>query len=405
MRVIVNRLVALGVKTGVGHYTAELVRCLPRHDDGDSIDRYPAGLVSQTARLYSRLRPLWQRKDTSPRAGPQPKPNRHRWLRLDLHRRGLNLLGEHFRRQCAREGYDLYHEPNFIPLPADCPTIVTLHDLSVLLHPEWHPADRVAQYERHFPAVLQRSVHFLTVSEFVRQEVIRKLGVPSQRVTRVYNGIRPKLARLPADVVAARLQALNLPSQYLLYVGTIEPRKNILTLLKAYCALSESLRREWPLLLVGSWGWNAREVADYLDSTARARGVRQLGYVADRDLPVIYNGARALIYPSCYEGFGLPPLEMMACGGAVLASTAGAVIETVGSRAHLIHPDDLDGWRRGLERVVRDDDWCAALRAGVEEVARPYTWERCAAETLGVYRRVCGQRRRHEQPPSQFRAA
>lgn len=389
MRVIVNRLVALGLKTGVGHYTAELVRCLPREADGDRIDRFPGGLVARAARTYARLRPWWQRP--APAAGAATHSGQP-WLQLDLHRRGLQLLGRHFHRVCARGGYDLYHEPNFIPLPADCPTIVTLHDLSVLLHPEWHPADRVRQYERHFPSVLQRAAHFLTVSECVRQEVIRKLGVASHRVTRVYNGVRPELRCLPDETVAARLKALHLPLRYLLYVGTIEPRKNLLTLLRAYCALSDQVRSDWPLLLVGSWGWNAQAVAEYLGSTARARGVRQLGYVAERDLPVLYTGARALVYPSYYEGFGLPPLEMMACGGAVLASTAGAIIETVGSRAHLIHPEDVDGWRRGLERVVGDDDWWHSLRAGVEAVAQPFTWERCAAETLRVYRQLTRQR-------------
>src|SRR5437867_720851 len=154
MRVIVNRLVALGLKTGVGHYTAELVRCLPLEADGDRIDRFPGVWVGQAARAYARLRPFWQRAQEPPAADSRG-PGR-RWFRLDVHRRGLELLGQHFQRRCAREGYDLYHEPNFIPLPADCPTIVTLHDLSVLLHPEWHPADRVAQYERHFPGVLQR---------------------------------------------------------------------------------------------------------------------------------------------------------------------------------------------------------------------------------------------------------
>jgi alpha-1,3-rhamnosyl/mannosyltransferase len=281
-------------------------------------------------------------------------------------------------------------------LPAECPTIVTLHDLSVVLHPEWHPAERVAQFERHFPAVLQRCVHFITVSEFVRQEVIRKLGVASDRVSRVYNGIRPELVPLPADQVAAWLKRLGLPPQYLLFVGTIEPRKNLLMLLQAYCKLPEPMRRQWPLVLVGSWGWNAQPIADYLQSTARARGVQRIGYVADEDLPYVYNGARALIYPSRYEGFGLPPLEMMACGGAVLASTAGALIETIGPRAHLVHPDDADGWHRALVRVVSDDDWWNALRADVESVAHAYTWDRCAAETLRIYRSVC---RRTERMP------
>lgn len=402
MRVVVNQLVALGQKTGVGHYTAQLVRCLPREDGGDWIDRYPQGWIRRAARLYARLRPRLSDTPTE----PTPEADvRVRWPRLDLHRRGWKLVGRHFRWTCGRHGYDLYHEPNFIPLPADCPTIVTLHDLSVLLHPEWHPADRVRQYERYFPRVLRQSAHFLTVSEFVRQEVIRKLGVASDRVSRVYNGIRPELGRLPDEVVSARLKRLDLPERYLLHVGTIEPRKNVLTLLRAYCALPEKLRREWPLLLVGGWGWNVREVGDYLDKTARACGVRQLGYVADRDLPVLYNGARALIYPSRYEGFGLPPLEMMACGGAVLASTAGALIETVGARAHLVHPDDVGGWRRALERVVADDDWWQTLCRNVDAVARPYTWERCAAETLRVYRRVCGKNRIDHAVPTPYRPA
>jgi alpha-1,3-rhamnosyl/mannosyltransferase len=194
-------------------------------------------------------------------------------------------------------------------------------------------------------------------------------------------------------MVAARLKKRGFPARYLLFVGTIEPRKNLLPLLRAYCGLPEPLRRQWPLLLVGSWGWNAKDVADFLDRTGRACGVRHVGYLADRDLPFVYNGARALLYPSRYEGFGLPPLEMMACGGAVLAATAGALIETIGQRACLIHPDDTDGWRHALHRVVTDDDWWNSLRDGVEAVARPYTWERCAAETLRVYRSVCGRPR------------
>jgi alpha-1,3-rhamnosyl/mannosyltransferase len=153
--------------------------------------------------------------------------------------------------------------------------------------------------------------------------------------------------------------------------------------------LPEELRRRCPLLLVGRWGWNAADVAAYLHGEARHRGVIHLGYLAEKHLAAVYNGARALVYPSLYEGFGMPPLEMMACGGAVLASTAGALAEIVGEAAHLLAPDDFDGWRAAMARVVTEDDWRERLRRGTVEHARPFTWERCAAETLRVYRALC----------------
>jgi alpha-1,3-rhamnosyl/mannosyltransferase len=299
-------------------------------------------------------------------------------------------MGWSFHALCRLRQYDLYHEPNFLPLPGDTPTVVTLHDLSVVLHPQWHPAERVAFYERQFQRGLDRCVHVLAVSEFTRQEVIRHLGLPPQRVTRTYNGIRAGLRPLPEIEVELARTRLGLPPRYLLYVGTIEPRKNVLTLLRAYCSLPESFRRVYPLVLAGGWGWHVGEVAKYLDAEARHRGVLHLGYVPDEDLPWLYNGARALVYPSLYEGFGLPPVEMLACGGAVLASTAGAVAETVGGQAHLIEPLDLDGWRRALWRICADDDWWQELRTGAVEAARPYSWERCASETLRVYRTLGG---------------
>ena len=208
---------------------------------------------------------------------------------------------------------------------------------------------------------------------------------------------------LPREQVAAALRQLGLPSQYLLHLGTIEPRKNLLRLLRAYCALPGSLRDRWPLLLVGGWGWNTAGVADYLHREARHRGVIHLGYVCDEHLSALYNGARALVFPSLYEGFGLPPVEMMACGGAVLASTAGSVQEIVGGRAHLVAPEDEGGWRAAMARVVQDDDWWQQLRYGVQEVAKPYTWEACAAETLKVYSQVVGDKAPRIEPGWQGR--
>jgi alpha-1,3-rhamnosyl/mannosyltransferase len=268
-----------------------------------------------------------------------------------------------------------------------------------LLYPQWHPAERVAHFERHFLAGLKQCVHLFTVSDFVRREVISILNVPAERVSRTYNGIRPGLAPMPSSEVATVLSKLDLPPRYLLCVGTIEPRKNIKRLLQAYCSLPASLRQRWPLLLVGKWGWNTSDVAEYLHAHARHRGVIHRPYLADCYLPALYNGARALLFPSLYEGFGLPPLEMLACGGAVLASTAGAVAETVGEKAHLVDPLDIDGWSEAIQRVVEDDDWWKQLRHAAVLATRPFTWERCAADTLAVYREVCGE------PMPQKRAA
>src|SRR5262249_43899928 len=282
---------------------------------------------------------------------------------------GRALMARHQHRAFDPGRCDLYHEPNLVPLPSDLPTVTTLHDLSVLLHPEWHPADRVAHFERHFRDGLRRTTHFLAISEFIRQEVIRTLHVPPDRVTTPPMGIRPGLRPRPAGEVAAALRRLGLPPRYLLCVGTVEPRKNLLLLLRAYAALPGELRRRYPLLLVGAWGWNAAAVADYLHAEGRPRGVLHVGYVPDADLAALYSGARALAYPSLYEGFGLPPLEMLACGGAVLASTAGAVAEVVGGHAHLTDAHDLDGWREALRRVLADDDWWRGLRRGAAEAA------------------------------------
>jgi alpha-1,3-rhamnosyl/mannosyltransferase len=196
---------------------------------------------------------------------------------------------------------------------------------------------------------------------------------------------------LPTASTAAGLRRLGLPPRYLLYLGTIEPRKNVLLLMRVYCQLPAKLRERWPLVLAGAWGWNVERERDYYQSLARRCGVIHLDYVADEDLPVIYNGARALLYPSHYEGFGLPPVEMLSCGGAVLASTTPAVAETVGGQAALVDPQDPDAWRAALIRILTDDDWLRSLRAGAEAAAATYSWERCARETRAVYDKALGR--------------
>jgi alpha-1,3-rhamnosyl/mannosyltransferase len=388
MRVVVNQLAALGQRTGVGHYTAELLHGLRRRTPDGTVTAFPGPLVRGARQAWGWLR---QRRSPAKAGGgaASPGPSMRGFARA--------VLARYFRALCRLRRFDVYHEPNYLPLPCDVPTVATVHDLSVLLHPEWHPADRVAAFERDFRDGLSRCTHVLTDTDCVRREIIQTLGLPPDRVTRAYVGIRRQLCPLAAEDVRRGLRALGLPPEYLLFVGTLEPRKNVLRLLRVYCSLPEAVRSRWPLVLAGGWGWNAGDVAEYLHAEARHRGVRHLGYVADADLPVLYNGARALVYPSLYEGFGLPPVEMLACGGAVLASTAGALAETVGGQAHLIPAEDEDGWRAAVMRVVADEEWWQSLRRGAVEAARHYTWENCAAATLRVYQKVCGVP--HEDEP------
>jgi O-antigen biosynthesis alpha-1,3-rhamnosyltransferase len=389
MRVIINQLATGSQKTGIGHYASELVRCLRGLPGTHEVFEYRHSFMQK-------LRGLWGSVSRGPALAPGEGRRRLSSIVKGQVVNRLRPWGHRLLRQYARLAYtsrhfDLYHEPNFIALPCDLPTVATVHDLSAILHPEWHPPERVARFERYFRQGLAQCRHFLAISEAARQEIIRTLGIAPHRITRTWMGIRPGLRSLPEPEVRAVLARLGLPSRYLLYLGTLEPRKNVLRLLRAYCALPGSLRDRWPLLLVGGWGWKIKEVAEFYHDKARHRGVIHAGYVPDEHVPALYNGARALVYPSLYEGFGLPPVEMMACGGAVLASRIGPHVETVGSRACLVAPEDTGGWHDALQRVLTDNAWWHELRRGAEEVARPFTWEQCAADTLAVYHTVLGR--------------
>jgi alpha-1,3-rhamnosyl/mannosyltransferase len=377
MRVLVNEISTWdGAKTGIGYYTAGLAAGLSARRDVE-LAHYPPRPLGWTLAAWKRCRRLM------PNGGHRSSPvsNATEDRPSFKHR----LLQRHFNQFSRRDSYDLYHEPNFIPFESELPTVVTIHDLSVLRHPEWHPIERVRHYEQSFHHGLTICAHILTVSEFTRREVILTLGQRPEHVTRTYNGVRPGMKPLPVDIVNRTLRRLALPPRYLLHVGTIEPRKNLLMLVRAYGSLPAALRESCPLVLVGGWGWNHEEIGRLLETDGGRLGVRRLGYLPDHDLPAVYNGATALVFPSFYEGFGLPVVEMMACSGAVLGSKAGVLVELLGSQTNLLDPEDMDGWREAMTRVVTDEDWRTQLRAGAAERASRFTWEKCAEDTTAAY--------------------
>jgi alpha-1,3-rhamnosyl/mannosyltransferase len=382
MRIVFNLLPTLKPKTGVGHYAARLFAALHHLPHSNDLHGFPGGRLATVVRRLHAARPAGGPEvdhQAPPFAGTRAAVNQA------LQSAGRGCLAVAFRSACRRHRFDLYHEPNFIPFACDVPAVVTVHDLSVVLHPEWHPADRVRHHEARFRRGLAAAHSVITVSQFIRRQVIDYLGIGPERVTAVPNGVGPEYFAVTPQAAARTRRALGLPEDYLLSVGTIEPRKNVLTVLQAYCSLPASLRARCPLVVAGGWGWRSADVAEFLRRHAAAKHVIPLGYTDDRHLPGLYAGARALAYPSFYEGFGLPPLEMLACGGAVIASTAAAHREVLAGHAHFVEPLDHDGWRHAFARAIRDNDWLADLRRGGTERARQFSWERTAAETAAAY--------------------
>ncbi len=381
--VILNDRVLFQSLTGVGNYVQALLAALRDRPGGPDVRPFLSSLIGPPARPAATAP-----RPAAPADAPAARPGRprrvRRWLRPAL----LRAYATGFRwaaRHCA-----LYHEPNHIPIRCDCPTITTIHDLSVLVHPEWHPADRVRWYERHFARGVAQSARFITVSEFTRRELVSRVNIAPDRIDVTPLAPRPAFRPQPPERVAACRRDFALPERFFLFVGTLEPRKNIPGLLAAYAALPAAVRRAHPLLLAGGWGWNTAELAELLRTGPTRDDVRLIGYVGDDVLACLYSAATALVWPTFYEGFGLPPLEALACGCPVIVSNVTSLPEVVGDAGVLLDPGDVASWNTAMRRMVEDPRWREDWRRRGPERAAQFSWARCAALTHAAYERVVG---------------
>ena len=285
--------------------------------------------------------------------------------------------------------YDLYHETNYIPMQFNGPIVVTVFDLSFLLFPETHPKERVQYMERYFYSRLNRISHFITISETIKREMIEYLGIHKDKITitplGVDNEFKPLLSE-PLDPVVKKygLKA----GSYILNVGTLEPRKNVLNLLRAYARLPLFLRETYPLVLSGGAGWLMEKLDKEIQQLNIQKTVMKTGYVPNHDLPHLYSGATIFIYPSMYEGFGLPPLEAMACGTPVIASNISALVEVIGTAGVLVSPDDYEALAEKMQELLMNPARRQTLSAMGLQQSKHFTWEKCAAKTLEVYNHV-----------------
>ncbi|MBU0702637.1 MAG: glycosyltransferase family 4 protein, partial [Chloroflexi bacterium] len=285
-----------------------------------------------------------------------------------------------------RIGADLVHGPVFVaPLLAPCPAVVTIHDLSFIRFPDlFRPANRL-----YLTALTRlsarRARRLIAVSEHAAAESARLLGVSRERIDVIYHGVDPAFRPLPADEVAAFRRRRRLPERFVFFVGTLEPRKNLARLVEAFARARDA---RIGLVLAGGKGWLYDELFARVEALGLSEQVIFPGYVTSEELPLWYNAATLLAYPSVYEGFGLPVLEAQACGTPVLTSNLSSLPEAAGDAAVMVDPYDVEALADGLNRLLTDESLRNDLRAaGLARVGQ-FTWSRAAQETVRTYRRA-----------------
>ena len=363
--------------TGIGQYTLNVARGLL--DEGDLAMHYFYGYEWADVAAPREIKHLTPFKKWFKRLVPQP---------YEVSRA---IQQNRFNAGLAARKPALYHEPNYLPFDFDGPTILTVHDLSYVRYPETHPDLRVRIMNKLLPPAIERAAHLLADSEFTRQEVIAEFGVDPARITTTLLGVSDDFAPRDARQSQAVLRRHGLTwGGFVLAVGTLEPRKNLLQLIRAYAALPATLARRYPLVIVGGAGWKSEGTDEELKRLMADGRARRLGYLPEAELPVIYSAARFFVFPSLYEGFGLPAAEAMASGVPVIVSDRASLPEVVGPAGITIAPDDVDGMRDAVVRLMEDDDERAARAALGLVRAKTFSWQRCAQQTAAVYRAVLG---------------
>lgn len=278
-----------------------------------------------------------------------------------------------------RDGLDLFHATYVLPPLLPCPSILTVHDITFALHPEWFPPQVRRMLALLVPASLRKAAHVIAISKQTKQDIVERYRLPPEKITVTYLAPRPSFSQPP------RKKRQREP--FFLHVGNVEPRKNVDTVIRAIAILHQR-GLDVPLKIVGKRGLGSKLLDELLVQLAVHDLVQFTGYVPDTELRELYTRCQALLHPALYEGFGLTPLEAMAQGAPVVAARTSSIPEVVGNAAILLDPHDPEAWADSIERLVVDESLRAmVVEAGIER-AKCFSWERCARDTVDVYRQV-----------------
>jgi glycosyltransferase involved in cell wall biosynthesis len=275
---------------------------------------------------------------------------------------------------------------NIAPFVSPVPTVITIHDLAFIRFPQTFRAYNRTYLDMATRISARRAHMILAVSEHTKREVVEILGVPPERVVVTHDAARVQFKPQPAARITAFRQRKSLPERFLLYVGTLEPRKNLITLLEAYSKIADTVRI--PLIVGGGKGWMYAAVFKRLAELGLQDKVHFVGYIDEEDLPLWYAAATVFVFPSIYEGFGMPPLEAMACGTPVVTSNSSSLPEVVGDAGIMVPPTDTDALAAALVQMLQDDTLRQTCRERGIQRARSFSWRTTAEKTRKVYEQV-----------------
>ena len=356
--------------TGIGHYTYNLSRAL-RHFSEFEISYFNGYTWTKRVEVAQKSHST-QLKSLVKKC----VPNAYGLLR--------HLQQKNFNRQ--PEKFNLYHEPSFLPFKNNGPTVITVHDLSYLKHPESHPAERVRELNKRLPKAIADAACIITDSNFTKNELLATFNIDSNKVKAIHLGKSDDFYPRSAIETAEKIKQYGLNNQrYVLSVGTLEPRKNLEKLIHAYQKLPQTMAEQFPLVVVGASGWKEGGIRNALNKLAAQHKARLLGYVPTEDLPFLYTGASVFAYPSIYEGFGLPVLEAMACGTPVIASNSTSVPEVLGDAGVMIDVNNIDVLAEKIQMLCEDEVARKKLSdIGLIQSAK-FNWDNCAKQTVDAY--------------------
>jgi glycosyltransferase involved in cell wall biosynthesis len=371
MRIGLDGMPLAQPRTGVGTYTFELARALAAEAPSDEFE------------LISPL-PYDETVSQATSVAPAPANLQLIYSRPNLLQRRWWTLG--LPSYLRRHPLDIFHGTNYeVPLRAQCPTVVTIHDLSLLLHSSTHEARAVRRARLLLPLMARKANLIITPSEPVRNEVCQYLKIAPDKVFATPLAPRTSFTPMALEEAVAVRKRLDVEDEFLLFVGTIEPRKNLSLLLNAFDELLRTTNLRPQLVIAGKVGWKVNEVLAQARKSSLQDRVRFVGFVTDEDLRALYSSCRAFIYPSIYEGFGLPPLEAMACGAPVIASRVPSIKESV---ARIISATDSTDLTRTIVELLTTPAARQELSERGVAYAGTFSWQRTAALTRDVYARA-----------------